>query len=145
MHPSLAKAKFERDLAGITAELCEARSWTVFEREYPIFDVGFRASNGASLRIRMECEMWNEQPPAVLLQDWEGKNLAIGIASSTNIFNASLHRNTGRPFVCMRGSREYHTHESHLNDPWEALKGSADYRLGEIATQIWNGWRKANP
>jgi hypothetical protein len=144
MHPLLAKARFDADLAGVTEELCEMRGWTVFEREYPIFDVGFRLPGGATLRIRMECEGWNEQAPAIVLQDWEGCHLTSVPATSKNIFNPSAHRHTGRPFVCMRGAREYHTHENHLNDPWSALSGSADYRLGEIATQIWNGWRKAN-
>jgi hypothetical protein len=144
MHPLMAKARFDTDLAGVTGELCEMRRWTVFEREYPIFDLGFYSAAGAKLRIRMECENWNEQPPAVVLQDWVGVHLRTAPASSTNIFNAGPHRNTGRPFVCMRGTREYHTHESHISDPWDSLSGLADYRLGEIATQIWNAWRKVN-
>ena len=145
MHPLLAKTRFDADLAGVTEELCQMRGWTVFAREYPIFDVGFRSAGGVSLRIRMECENWSEQPPAIALQNWEGGHLASAPASSTGIFNGSAHRYTGRPFVCMKGSREYHNHESHVSDPWSALSERADYRLGEIATQIWNGWRKANP
>lgn len=145
MHPSLSKVRFDQDLIGITSELCELRGWIVFERDYPVFDVGFLSPNGASLRIRLECETWDELPPSVTLLDLKGQQLVTPPASSSNIFNASAHRITGRPFVCMRGVREYHTHESHVNDPWQPLKGSADYRLSEIATQIWNGWRKVNP
>lgn len=145
MHPMLAKAKFDKDLAGVAEELCEMRAWTVFKCEYPFFDVGFRSPQGASLRIRMECENWNEDPPAVELLNWGGEYLTQMPPSSTGIFHAGPHKNTGRSFVCMKGTREYHTHDSHLLDHWHTVMSSADYRLGEIATQIWNAWRKANP
>lgn len=112
---------------------------------YPTFDIGFRSPGGALLRLQLECEDWNERPPSILLLDFQGRPLQAVPSSSTNIFNGSLHPTTGRPFVCMRGVREYHTHSSHLNDPWEPLRAQAGYRLAEIVTQIWNAWTKVNP
>lgn len=145
MHPDLAKIRFTQDLAGVDAELCSMRGWTVFEKAYPVFDVGFTSPQGKQLRLRMICDNWNEVPPGVELQAWNGTPLTQVPPSSTNIFNGSRHRVTGSPFICMRGTREYHTHESHLKDPWEPLRPLAEYRQGEIVTQIWNGWMKANP
>lgn len=145
MHPDLAKVRFAQDLAGVGEDLCTMRSWTVFEKVYPVFDVGFTSPQGNQLRLRLNCDNWNEVPPAVELQAWDGIPLTKVPPSSTNIFNESSHPITGKPFICMRGTREYHTHESHLNDLWDSLRSLAEYRLGEIVTQIWNGWIKANP
>ena len=145
MHPLLAKTRFRDDLLGVDAELCELRGWSVHQMDYPTFEVAFHAPGGSRLRLRLDCGEWNEQPPAVLLLDSDGRPLTVVPSSSTGIFNGSAHPTTGRPFVCMRGVREYHTHPSHLNDSWDSLRGTADYRLGEIVTQIWNGWRKTNP
>ena len=44
----------------------------------------------------------------------------------------------------MRGAREYHTHPSHVGEPWELLKESSSYSLGGILTQLWNAWQKGN-
>lgn len=145
MHPSLVQARFEEDLCGLTDELCQVRGWTVFSKEYPVLDVGFQSPQGRQLRLRLQCEDWNEQPPAIELLAWNGTYLDVIPTSSTNIFNGTNHRYTGRPFICMRGSREYHTHESHISDSWEQLKERPEFRLGEIVAQIWSAWIKANP
>jgi hypothetical protein len=42
----------------------------------------------------------------------------------------------------MRGSRGYHTHESHLTDPWEPLRSETRYSIGGIMTQVWHAWLK---
>jgi len=145
VHPKLCQARFEEDLAGLNQELCDMRGWTVFQNEYPILDIGFTSPQGRRLRLHAKCEGWNEQPASFTLQDWDGTVLTAVPPSSTNIFNPSMHRLTGLPFICMAGTREYHTHESHVNEKWELIRAKAEYRLGEVVTQIWNGWRKANP
>jgi hypothetical protein len=130
VHPQLAKARFDKDLAGIDDELCAARGWTVFAQEFPLLDVGFKAESGKTLRLRLRCEDWNDQPPA------DGKS---------SIFNGSPHPTTGKPFICMRGTREYHTHSSHIGDLWAPLKVLPEFQLGQIVTQIYNGWKAGNP
>lgn len=145
MHPRLAAKRFERDVAGIAAELCELREWTLFEAKYPILDIGFVSSNKSTLRLHFECEDWNDVPPAVTLQDFDGTPLQYLPGGLTNIFNVGPHPIFRRPFICMRGTREYHMHESHRLDSWDGIKHLPGYRLGEIATQIWNGWKKNNP
>jgi hypothetical protein len=145
MHPQLCKARFDEDLAALDEELCAFRRWTVFEKSYPLLDVGFTSAQGKQLRLRANCEAWNEQPPSIELLDWEGRALTAVPASTTNIFNGTAHPSTGKFFICMRGVREYHTHFSHTNDPWAPLSTQAEYRLGEIITQLWRGWKGANP
>jgi len=145
MHPQLCAARFDKDLAGITPELCELRGWTVFCKEYPLFDVGFTSPKGAQLRLQVKADDWDATPASFTLLKWDGTFMTAAPASKKNIFNSSNHRYTGRIFICIRGTREYHTHESHVGEKWELLRGKPEYRLGELVTQIWNGWRKANP
>ena len=145
MHPVLSRRRFEEDIAGITPELCAERQWEVFQCVFLVFDVGFTAPDGARLRTRFLCDDWNDRPPAIELRDYGGSLLSSVEPNRTSVFNGSAHSITGRPFVCMRGSREYHTHDSHQADLWENLKKSPDYRLGEIVTQVWRAWRREHP
>jgi hypothetical protein len=145
VHPKLAKRRFDRDLAGVTDELCEERRWKIFRQEYPVLDVGFTSTGGAQLRLLLTCEHWNDVPPSITLMSYQGEAILVLPPGHSNIFHAGPHAQTQRPFVCMRGSREYHIHESHIADVWEDLKESADFRLGEIVTQVWNGWLRSNP
>lgn len=145
MHPVLSRRTFERDLQGTTPELCSERQWDLFRIEFPVVDVGFRCQNAARLRVRFTCEDWNDIPPSVELLDYEGNFLARLDPDPTSVFNNGPHAMTGRPFICMRGSREYHMHESHKTDPWDDLRGQPKYRLGEILTQIWRAWRRSHP
>lgn len=145
MHPALSQAKFEKDLAGLTTELCEMRAWTVFSRSYPVLDVGFMSPQGRQLRLKLRCEDWNEQPPSVELLQWDGSELTAMPPSSTNIFHPGRHPVTQKFFVCMVGTREYHTHPNHVTDHWHKYSQMPEYRLGEIVSQIWNAWRKSNP
>jgi hypothetical protein len=145
MHPLLSKARFERDIAGINAELCAERKWTLFSAAFPILDIGFSSSGMAKIRVRLQCENWNDVPPAIELLAFDGTPLESLPSGLADIFNNSQHPITKRPFICMRGSREYHMHDSHRTEPWDDLKGKPGYRLGEIVTQVWNGWKRANP
>ena len=144
MHPALSEARFKKDLAGITEELCVQRGWMLFERQYPVFEIGFTSPQGRRLRVRFLCDNWDEQPPSGTLHEWNGSLLATMPSSSTGIFNSSPHPVTGRPFICMRGLREWHTHSSHVQDLWEPLRDKPEYRLGTIAHQVWSAWIKTN-
>jgi hypothetical protein len=81
-------------------------------RRYPILDVTILHTR--SLRLRLHCESWDEIPPSIDLLNVDGS--FVGGAMPGDIFHNGPHPNTGRPFVCMRGTREYHTHSSHLGD-----------------------------
>lgn len=144
MHPALAEARFDKDLAGLSDELLLQRGWTVFTKWYPLLDMGFTSPGGRQLRLRFHCDNFNQDPPSVTLHTWDGGELTQMPPSSTGIFHPGRHPSTGKFFVCMKGTREYHTHYNHLTDSWAAIRDLSRYRLGEIATQIWNGWIKTN-
>lgn len=47
------------------------------------------------------------------------------------------HPDTGRPFLCLPGIREYHTHPQHTGDDWLLHRTSGTGRLPVICERIW--------
>ena len=144
MHTLLSQQRFQRDIKGVTPELCEARGWVVHSADYPVLDIGFQ-SGCKPIRFRLNCENWNEEPPAIEILDQSGALVSTYPGQFGGPFNNSQHPITRRPFICMPGSREYHTHDSHRNDHWENFRQQDRYRLGEIVSQLWHAWRALNP
>lgn len=145
MNRLAAKALFDDQVNALEGELLEVRRWTVFTRTYPDLDVGFKRDGRVPFRVRMHCEDWNELPPAITLCALDGTVLTQVPTGPTNIFHQGPHNVTNRPFICMAGSREYHTHSSHVGDVWDNYKNQSGYDLGGIVTRIWNGWLKSTP
>lgn len=146
MNRAASTALFEEQVKDLKGELLESRHWTVFSMTYPLLDIGFEGEGRMPFRVQMNCEDWNEQPPWITLLDFDGKILpTLPSGSPSNIFNSGQHNITQRPFICMAGSREYHTHTSHVGDSWENYKSRTGFDLGGIMTQIWGGWLKSRP
>ena len=142
MHKLAAKALFESDLVAVSGSLAENRHWIIHQLAFPLLDCEFEHADKPSLRVRFHCDDWNTLPPSIKLLTSEGEPLTVVPGRKTGVFNHSAHPNTGNPFICMRGSREYHTHPSHTPDLWEPLRGQSSYSLGGILTKVWNAWRK---
>jgi hypothetical protein len=144
MHELISRKLFDQQIAGLSERLAQTRNWIFHCLDYPVIDCEFRNSGRTPLRLRFQCNDWNALPPAIELLNADGTALTTLPSNSTNVFNSSAHPITGRPFICMRGSREYHTHSSHTSDSWDNLKGLEAYSLGGILTQIWHAWLKGN-
>jgi hypothetical protein len=140
MHELVSRALFEEQTKGLE-RIARMRGWIVFKVEYPIIDVAFKGVN-KDIRIRMVCNDWNDLPPSIEFLTLSGDYLTTIRTDPKGVFNASQHPSTGRPFICMVGSREYHTHSSHVNDHWSNHNGKPGYDLGGILTQVWNAWEK---
>ena len=138
MHEALARVKFDSDVAdlgGVAADSCDL---TVHQRAYPILDVTVRHSR--PLRLRMSAPNRDDQPPSIELLNPDGSPLPAPIPGG--VFHPGPHPNTGRPFICMRGSLEFHTHPSHLNESWAQYRGQDGMGLIGILMQIADAWRE---
>lgn len=144
MHPSAAKALFVAEVAAISPRLLDQRGWVLHQAEYPVVDCSLTAPGRTTLRLRFDCTNWNDDPPLIVLQSAEGNNLSSLPANPTNVFNSSAHPSTGRPFICMRGAREYHIHPSHVNDAWDNVKHLPAYSIFNILGQVWQAWLKGS-
>ena len=143
MLEALSRANFERDVGGIDARSARRLGWSVLNATYPVLDVLFGHAIAAPLRLRLTCDDWDELPPAIELLGAGGAHLAVAPPCLTSQFHPGPHRYTGRPFVCMRGAREYHTHESHVTDLWDNYRGQPGMDLGGIVHQLWRVWKRA--
>jgi len=149
MHELASKALFIAQTEILSTKLAEARGWVLHMMEYPTIDLAFTQSGRTTLRLRVNCTGWNMQPPTFRLLSSTGIPLAVSNPppaeihpNGSGIFNPNAHPLTGEPFICMRGSREYHTHESHLQDHWDACLRLPGYDIGGLLTQIWHAWLK---
>jgi hypothetical protein len=92
--------------------------------------------------LKFECRDFDMMPPSIELLEWDGSPLKHQLRTPKNIFNMGEHPNTKRPFVCMAGAREYHQHESHVEDTWFNYRRRDGFNLSGILYQIWSGWRQ---
>ena len=144
MHPLASKALFEEHTRNLSRELAKRRGWEIHSIEFPLIDCAFTTPGRTTLRLRLLCDDWNDLPPSISLHAADGTFLSKLPPNPTNVFNSGSHPVTGRPFVCMRGALEYHTHSSHVEDLWENLKNNSNYTLDGIITQLWSAWQKGS-
>lgn len=144
MHPAAAKALFEEQTKHLSPALCERRGWVIHQLAYPVINVSYTAPSRTTLRLTYTCDDWNDRPPSIRLEGPDGTPLTQSTPNPTGVFHAGPHHLTNLPFICMRGSREYHTHPSHVSDSWEPIRDDGKYDLGGIMTQIWNAWLKGH-
>ena len=155
MLPQLAEELFRDSVAKITRNqnLLADRGWLVLTSEYPNLRIAVRHRQTAKLRaFEFQFDDWNDQPPALQLVDAEtleplpgckwprdssGRWHATGWISAAGI-------ETTRPFMCMIGIREYHTHKSHSNDLWANYRDLPDYSLENIVLQVAEAFQKAD-
>ncbi len=142
MHELAAKALFEAQTNGFNEQLFRLRGWKLYKIEYPVIDIGFIMDSREDLRVKMQCDNWDEDPPSIQLQTMTGELLQHIKRDPTGILNDSRHPSTNFPFICMPGSREYHNHPSHRTNLWSNYKGENGYDLGGILTKIWRAWLK---
>jgi len=144
MHAAASLALFEAEVQTLSPEFARRRRWLLHSVTHPTIDCSFTEQDRTTLRVRLICDDWNDLPPSITLHAADGAMLEALPPNPTGVFNSSAHPATGRPFICMRGSREYHTHPSHVGDLWDNLKNSSAYTLGGILTQVWHAWRKGS-
>ena len=138
MHEALAKANFEADVAKLSNQAAQRVGLEIHARAFPIFDVTVLHSK--PLRLRLNGATWDELPVSVDLLNPDGSYYAGTMPG--DIFHQGPHPRTGRPFVCMRGTLEYHTHSSHLGDLWENYRGQDGMNIPGIVMQIGRVWRR---
>jgi hypothetical protein len=140
---ALSKAAFERDVGRLNSRTAQKYDWTVVTAQYPVFDVIFNHTTAAPLRVRFTCDDWDDRPPSTELLDEAGVHLTTPPPNVVGIFHPGPHHRTGHPFVCMRGTREYHTHESHVSDDWANYRGQDGNDILGLTVQIWRAWKRA--
>ncbi|MFT6669087.1 hypothetical protein [Bradyrhizobium sp. OHSU_III] len=142
MHPAASKAKFDAEVALLTPDYLRVKRWILWSAAYPVLDLTIEAKR--PLRLRVDCDNWNEVPPSVALLSPAGTFLTEAEVQplAGSIFNQSAHEQTGRPYICMRGVREFHTHSSHRHEVWDTYRSEDGMNILGIITQITRALRR---
>jgi hypothetical protein len=92
-----------------------------------------RGRDGRPGMFQLDCGQFDAQPPSVAMVDPDtGQDLPI--ERWTPGVPHSIHPITGRPFVCIQGVAEYHSHPSHLDDSWDRYR--TRYRLAQTIRRL---------
>ncbi|MBS0505256.1 MAG: hypothetical protein JSS55_15965 [Proteobacteria bacterium] len=140
MLEALARAAFEHDVTAIDSRSTGSWGWRFVEASYPFLDVVFGEGSAKPIRLRMDCTDWPEIPPSITLLEVDGSQLGTVPQNSGSVYNQGPFPGTSRPFVCMRGVREYHT--LHSPDLWDNYRGQPGMDLGGILFQLWRVWKR---
>lgn len=125
LDPEIAKIKFNREtsLFQKKPDLWSNHGWEFVEIKFPFLKIIFKGE----VAVIVNCRNYDLQPPSVYysnpinftpLSFQEIRNLV----KKNGRYILDNHPNTHLPFICMQGFWEYHTHPSHLNDPWQNYK-----------------------
>ena len=137
MHEILARSRFDTDIRNFGPAIAARLRILVNNAVYPRWDL--TVEHTRPLRLVLTAPEWDEKPPSIGLCKADGSPMKDGLPGG--IFNSGAHPATGLPFVCMPGSREFHTHPSHLNETWESFRGTPGKTLTGIAMQLADAWR----
>jgi hypothetical protein len=134
MDPTVCKHKFDREVEHIStlaAGFTVLADWKVIEAVYPVLAIVFtHPRTFRCVGFHFQCDGWDGIPPSLTLFDPETQEELLWGKWPQNGWPAGqTHPDTGKPFLCLPGLREYHAHPSHQNDPWDNLKGKASYSL----------------
>jgi len=139
-HEAIARPLFEADVAALTDPAAERLQLVVHTKQWPVLDV--TVAHSKPLRLRFTCDSWNTLAPSIQLQAIDGTPLRALPPGMSGIFNPGPHPTTGLPFVCMRGSREYHNHPGHQNDRWDQYRNVDGMNIVGILMQLKDEWQK---
>jgi hypothetical protein len=148
----VSKLKFNREkdlLLGEGKDFVAAQGWEIIEFEYPILAVILtHPKNKRRLGFRFLCDDWDDQPPSLSLFDpaspkvelpwakWPQKGWNVG----------DRHAHYPKPFLCLPGIREYHSHPNHLGDHWVNYRANDrdSYKLRYIVDRVHQKFSQSN-
>ncbi len=142
MDTEVSKLKFNQEkeiLLGEAKDFVAAQGWEIIEVEYPILAVVLtHATNKRRLGFRFLCDNWDDQPPSLSLFDPATPDQELPWArwpkEGWNV--ADRHANYSKPFLCLPGIREYHSHQNHLKDHWVNYRTKDSYKLRYIVDRV---------
>jgi hypothetical protein len=152
--PEVTRRKFERELElwrGQEATY-RRRGWIMLGQGDRTVDVGFlgRLPVGGqpipamSACVRIDFTNFDVWPPSVEFIDPFTGDYApppvqalIETDEGPRDLVVHSHPDTGRPFFCVPGIRQYHEHPQHSGDSWLLHRQSGEGNLATICDRIW--------
>lgn len=152
--PEVHRQKVERELAlwDANAASYSRRGWIMLRREPPLVDVGFlarlavgpQAITSMPACIQVDFTSYDLWAPSVEFIDPFTRTYAapvvqalVEIEGGAQNLIVGGHPETGRPFLCVPGVRQYHSHPQHTGDSWLLHRPAHGGSLVMICEQVW--------
>lgn len=154
VHPGVSARKVERELAlwDANAEAYSRRGWIMLRREPPLLDIAFLALlpiagnvvPAVAACVQIDFTNFDLWAPSVEFIDPIGREFAppvvqalVEVEGGAQNLIVGGHPDTGRPFLCIPGVRQYHCHPQHTGDPWLLHRPPRGGTLSLICERIW--------
>lgn len=152
----VSTAKLDREIEHWqeNRELYRRRGWVLVSRDGLIVDVAFTAQVQVSTSaaplpivtacIRLDYSDYDLEPPSLTFIDLQsGKphfphvQALILTEEGPRDLLIRAHPQTKLPFLCIPGTREYHSHPQHSGDSWLLHRSRRAGALAVICDQVW--------
>jgi hypothetical protein len=151
----VSEAKLAAELADweANASIYRRRGWLLLDRGPLTVEVAFLASVPLvgiytipviTACIRLDYSNYDLWPPSLTFLDPRTRQPANPAVRAPATGPAGVrdalvdgHPDTGRPFLCLPGIREYHNHPQHTGDDWLLHRATGAGRLAVICERIW--------
>lgn len=158
--PEVVQRKFARELAlwHENAAVYRRRGWLLLSQGELRVEVGFlgRLPLGGPpvpampACVRVDFTDYDLQPPSVEFIDPVTGEFAqppvqalIDTDEGPRNLLVQMHPETGRPFFCVPGIREYHAHPQHAGDSWLLHRSGGAGTLAAICDRIWRSMARS--
>lgn len=157
--PAVTKRKFRRQLEQWREHgRARERGWVLLEvdDETPAVEVAFTARVSLSAgsapapvvvcTVRLDYANYDLVPPSLTFIDFSSREPSIPhvgafvpaeSGSPRNVLVAA-HPETQRPFLCLPGIREYHSHPQHSGDDWLLHRSQGAGSLLIVCERVWS-------
>jgi len=83
--------------------------------------------------FKLDCSRFDAEPPSVSMVDAVTSS-DLPLERWTPGVPHSIHPITQKPFVCLQGVAEYHSHPSHLDDSWDRYRNR--FRIPQLGQRL---------
>lgn len=149
MDREVSEVKFEQAIGAVrafAAAMAGCHRWELIEVSYPVLRiVHTHPRSHRRVGFRYDCDEWDAVPPSLSLFDpADGHELTFAEWPQGKWAIHERHTQLAKPFLCLPGIREYHTHSSHVADLWENYRSRSSYSLGNIVHRVWQKFEETN-
>lgn len=155
--PEISRRKFQRELElWLASNVRHERGWLLLahDRDTPFVEVAFLARVSTSTgsgplpvvvcAVRLTYENYDLWPPSLTFIDAFTRkpskpHVRAFMPSEDGPRDALIdgHPETGLPFLCFAGVREYHSHPQHSGDSWLLHRAAREGSISTVCDRVW--------
>jgi hypothetical protein len=152
--PEVSRRKLERELElwREQEDIYRRRGWLMLGQSELTVDIGFLArlpvASGSlpamTACVRIDFANFDLWPPSIeFIEPFTGEHAAPVVQALVDTDEGPRdlvvhsHPDTGRPFFCVAGVRQYHEHPQHSGDSWLLHRQTGEGSLATICDRLW--------